>query len=319
MSSRRCARSAPRGARSCARSCSKGSSSACSRRCSGSLLGLGIAKGMSALFAAMGVDLPECGTVLAAAHGDRQPAHGHARDARGQHRPGAARDPRPADLGGPRGLGGHDAAPARPRAARGCWSPASSLALIAARACSAAWLIALRSSSACSTLFVGIAMLAPRLVKPLAALVGSGARLGGCGRLARENAVRNPGPHGLHGRGADDRPRAGHRRRHARRRPARLDRGRGQEAGQRRLRRHGQGRRRLVPGRVRPGRRRAPAQDRLERPLGHREGRRRRVASRGIDATTIDHFSTSSGQRARSRGSTTAARSSATASPSSTT
>ena len=44
-------------------------------------------------------------------------------------------------------------------------------------------------------LFVGIAMLAPRLVKPLAALVGlPAARLGGsAGRLARENSVRNPG------------------------------------------------------------------------------------------------------------------------------
>jgi putative ABC transport system permease protein len=43
-------------------------------------------------------------------------------------------------------------------------------------------------------LFVGIAMLAPRLVRPLAAFVGAPAdRLGGAaGRLARENAVRNP-------------------------------------------------------------------------------------------------------------------------------
>ena len=45
------------------------------------------------------------------------------------------------------------------------------------------------------SLFVGIAMLAPRLVKPIAALVGlPAARLGGsAGRLARENSVRNPG------------------------------------------------------------------------------------------------------------------------------
>ena len=43
-------------------------------------------------------------------------------------------------------------------------------------------------------LFVGIAMLAPRLVRPLASFVGApSARLGGAaGRLARENAVRNP-------------------------------------------------------------------------------------------------------------------------------
>jgi putative ABC transport system permease protein len=43
-------------------------------------------------------------------------------------------------------------------------------------------------------LFIGIAMLAPRLVRPLAHLVGApGAAIGGvAGRLARENATRNP-------------------------------------------------------------------------------------------------------------------------------
>jgi putative ABC transport system permease protein len=44
-------------------------------------------------------------------------------------------------------------------------------------------------------LFVGIAAIAPRLIRPLARLVGfPGARLGGtAGRLAQENAIRNPG------------------------------------------------------------------------------------------------------------------------------
>jgi putative ABC transport system permease protein len=44
-------------------------------------------------------------------------------------------------------------------------------------------------------LFIGIAAIAPRLVRPLAHVVGlPGARLGGtAGRLARENAMRNPG------------------------------------------------------------------------------------------------------------------------------
>jgi putative ABC transport system permease protein len=44
-------------------------------------------------------------------------------------------------------------------------------------------------------LFVGIAAIAPRLVRPLARVVGlPGARLGGtAGRLAQENAMRNPG------------------------------------------------------------------------------------------------------------------------------
>ncbi len=44
-------------------------------------------------------------------------------------------------------------------------------------------------------LFVGIALIAPRLIRPLARFVGlPGARLGGLpGRLAQENAIRNPG------------------------------------------------------------------------------------------------------------------------------
>jgi putative ABC transport system permease protein len=44
-------------------------------------------------------------------------------------------------------------------------------------------------------LFVGVAMLAPRLVRPLASVVGRPSALvgGTAGRLARENAVRNPG------------------------------------------------------------------------------------------------------------------------------
>ena len=99
----------------------------------GLVLGLGIAKGMSALFAAMGVDLPKSGTVLATAHGHRQHAHGHARHARGQHRPRAARHARPADLGGPRGLVGHDAAgPERKPLRRRSIVTGVSLGLIAA-------------------------------------------------------------------------------------------------------------------------------------------------------------------------------------------
>ena len=56
-------------------------------------------------------------------------------------------------------------------------------------------LVALSLGVGVLMLFVGIAMLAPRLVKPIASLVGlPAARLGGsAGRLARENSVRNPG------------------------------------------------------------------------------------------------------------------------------
>ena len=52
----------------------------------------------------------------------------------------------------------------------------------------------------------------------------SSALRGLTGRLARENAMRKPGPHGHHGRGADDRPRAGRVRDGLRRRDQQLDR-----------------------------------------------------------------------------------------------
>ena len=104
-------------------------------------------------------------------------------------------------------------------------------------------------------------MLAPRLVKPLASLVGLPAsRLGGsAGRLARENAVRNPGRTastaaalmiglalvtvvatlGAGLRGSTETA--------------------VKKQVERRLRRHRQGGRRLVPGRLRQGAGAAPA------------------------------------------------------------
>ena len=67
----------------------------------GILLGLGIAKGMNALFAASGADLPDAGTVVALAHDHRVAARRHAGDRRGERDPRAARHARPADRGGP--------------------------------------------------------------------------------------------------------------------------------------------------------------------------------------------------------------------------
>ena len=63
-SSRRCARSAPRGGRCCARSWSRGSASACSPRWSASFAGLGLAKGLNALFDALGLSLPTTSLVF---------------------------------------------------------------------------------------------------------------------------------------------------------------------------------------------------------------------------------------------------------------
>ena len=129
-------------------------------------------------------------------------------------------------------------------------------------------------------------MLAPRLVKPLAALVGlPAARLGGsAGRLARENSVRNPGRTastaaalmiglalvtvvatlgaGLRG-STEDGGQA------SRSTPTTSSPPRTAAA-----------RSRPRPTRPSP----APASSRLGRPLGHGQGRRRRAAVTGIDA-----------------------------------
>ena len=138
----------------------------------GLLLGLGIAKGMSSLFAALGVDLPKSGTVLAsrtvivsmltgtlvtlvasivpALRATRVPPISAVRE-------GAA----PEASSGPR---------RKPYAAVAV--VVSSLALIAAGLFGGV-MIALTFSVGVLALFVGIAMLAPRLVKPLASLVGT--------------------------------------------------------------------------------------------------------------------------------------------------
>ena len=155
-------------------------------------------------------------------------------------------------------------------------------------------------------------MLAPRLVKPLASVVGfPAARFGGSpGRLARENAVRNPGRTastaaalmiglalvtvvatlGAGLRGSTETA--------------------VKQAGQGRLRRHRQGRRRLVPGRLRRGLRR-PRASRSSRACAQDTGKVAGDESpvTGIDPKTIDHFYTLQWSRARSPGSTTAARS----------
>lgn len=163
----------------------------------GLLLGLGIAKGMSALFAALGVDLPESGTVLAsrtvivslltgtlvtlvasivpALRATRVPPISAVRE-------GSSATP--------------SGAPARkPYAATTVTAVSLALLAIGLFGGVGGGLVALTLGAGVLALFVGIAMLAPRLVKPLASLVGLPAsRLGGSpGRLARENAVRNPG------------------------------------------------------------------------------------------------------------------------------
>ena len=70
----------------------------------GLFLGFGIAKGMLALFSAMGVDLPDAPARVRAAHRDRLAAPGHRDHAARDDHPGAPGDARAADRRGPRGL-----------------------------------------------------------------------------------------------------------------------------------------------------------------------------------------------------------------------
>ena len=164
----------------------------------GLVLGLGIAKGMVALFSALGVDLPDASTVVAthtivvslvlgtvitllasilpARRATRVPPIAAVRE--GSTLPAT----RMAAHSHNAGLGVVLA------------SVAAISAGIFAGGVSAA-LVALLLGGGVLGLFVGIALTAPRLVKPLARVVGWPAKRAGgvAGELAGANAVRNPG------------------------------------------------------------------------------------------------------------------------------
>ena len=142
-------------------------------------------------------------------------------------------------------------------------------------------------------LFIGFAMLAPRLVKPLAAVVGWPAqRFGGMAGRARPRELDpQPRPDRLDRGGAHDRARARDRRGRARRRAPRLDAGGGSRPGRGRVRRHVAERLRPVPGGG--GRRRrgcSGRRARVERPL--RPGARRRDARPRSRASTRETIAT---------------------------
>ena len=148
----------------------------------GLLAGIGIAKGMSALFASLGVDLPESGTVLAQRTIIVSLLTGTIVTLVASIIP-ALRATRVPPISAVREGSAATAAPNR-RALPGLLVSGAALALIAL-ALFGGTLIALPFGVL--TLFVGIAMLAPKVVKPLAKLVGAP-----LDPLARENAVRNP-------------------------------------------------------------------------------------------------------------------------------
>ena len=157
---------------------------------------------MLALFSALGVDLPDASTVIATRTIIVSLAARHRDHAAREHPARQAGDPRAADRGGPRGR--DPAAPrASPRtrtrpasASRWPRSPRSPPGIFAGGAERRRGRVLL--GGGVLGLFLGIALLAPRLVKPLARVVGWPARRAGgvAGELAGANAVRNPAaPH----------------------------------------------------------------------------------------------------------------------------
>ncbi len=159
----------------------------------GLILGLGIAKGMSSLFAAMGVDLPKSGTVMEPRTVIVSLLTGTLVTLVASIVP-ALRATRVPPISAVREGSSPEASGPRRKPYAGIAVVTGSLALIAAGLFGGV-MIALTFSVGVLGLFVGIAMLASRMVKPLASVVGfPAARLGGSpGRLARENSLRNPG------------------------------------------------------------------------------------------------------------------------------
>ena len=102
-------------------------------------------------------------------------------------------------------------------------------------------------------LFIGVAMLSSRLVRPLVRVVGIPARRfgGAAGQARRGQRAAQPGPHGRDRGGADDRNRARDVRLRPRQRPARLEQRRDRAPDPVRPDRHVTGRLLRVPGRRR--------------------------------------------------------------------
>jgi putative ABC transport system permease protein len=164
----------------------------------GLFLGLAVGKGMNALFVAFGIDLPQAGTVFATRTIVVSLVVGTTVTVVASIVP-ALRATRVPPISAVR----EGSTPPAPRFAS--YVPYVALATIALAAVSlgiglfvdgvstAAMLLLLGVGTI--ALFLGVALLASRLVRPLAAVVGWPAlRLGGMpGELARENSIRNPG------------------------------------------------------------------------------------------------------------------------------
>ena len=163
----------------------------------GLFLGLGLAKGLFKLFDAVGFTLPNSGIVFATSHGRRlDDRRGH-RDAGREPAAGDSRDARAADR---RGARGRTLPPSRfPR-----FRTLGSAILTALGFAALAYGLFGQHLGTTGVLvwmgvgalliFVGVAMLSARFIRPLAWALGWPAtRMGGAaGALARDNARRNP-------------------------------------------------------------------------------------------------------------------------------
>jgi putative ABC transport system permease protein len=163
----------------------------------GLFLGLGVGKGMNALFVAFGIDLPQAGTVFATRTVVVSLIVGTTVTVLSSILP-ALRATRVPPISAVRE--GSTLPPSR-FAQRAPYLAAGTLAAAAAALGVGLFVSGLGTKGVLLlvgfgtiALFVGVALVAPRLVKPLAAIVGwPTQRFGGmAGELARENAIRNP-------------------------------------------------------------------------------------------------------------------------------
>ena len=163
----------------------------------GLVLGIGLAKGMNSLFVAFGIDLPQTGTVIATRTIVVSLLVGTLVTVLASIVPALRATRVPPILAVREGS-------TLPKSRLSPWTPYMALVtiVVSIAALSAGLFVdglgtrnvLLLLGLGVIALFIGVALLSSRLVKPLATLVGwpAGHIAGSAGRLARENAVRNP-------------------------------------------------------------------------------------------------------------------------------
>ena len=205
----------------------------------GLFAGLGLAKGLNAAFVALGIDLPQAATVLAARTIIVSLLVGTLVTLGAGLFP-AIRATRVPPISAVREGAVLPASPhahRRPYVAGAVMLLGLAVIVQGLFASSGAGSVLVLLGAGTLLLFIGVALVSSYVVRPLASVVGRPARaLGGAaGRLAVANSVRNTSRTAATDSGVDDRPRADRLRRDPRRRPAQLDQRRARQAGHGRL------------------------------------------------------------------------------------